>query len=360
MSRDTRFDWLICRFSARSRRNARRELRAATHRRLRHEPLEDRRLLAVVTVTTLADSVDLADGKLSLREAIFATNTVPGPDTVEFDPALSAAGPATILLTQGEMAITDALTIAGPGAALLTIDASGNDTNPATPGNGSRIFNIDNHAVSVVDVTLSGITLTGGDTNATGGAILSREHLSVDGMVFTGNRAQSGGAIAQLQSSALIANSTFESNGAASDGGAVLVDSLAAGATVTVSANHFTSNSAMRGGAIATRPPGGNAVLVIDGNTIVANNATGQGGGIALPQGPLLRVAIQSSTISGNTAGSQGGGVFAIGAGLGDRRFQHLEQSQRTGRTPWRWWNWRRSLPRYFGRFYHGQHDCRK
>ena len=42
--------------------------------------LEDRRLLAVVTVNTVADSIDFTDGKTSLREAIFATNTVPGAD----------------------------------------------------------------------------------------------------------------------------------------------------------------------------------------------------------------------------------------------------------------------------------------
>ena len=63
-------------------RRRRRTARAATpHRRpLRLEPLEDRRLLAVVTVTTLADTIDFNDGVTSLREAIFATNTVPGAD----------------------------------------------------------------------------------------------------------------------------------------------------------------------------------------------------------------------------------------------------------------------------------------
>ena len=85
-------------------------------RALRYEPLEDRRLLAVVTVDTLADTVDFNDGHTSLREAIFATNTVPGADTINFAPLLTANGPATILLTQGELKITDALTINGPGA----------------------------------------------------------------------------------------------------------------------------------------------------------------------------------------------------------------------------------------------------
>ena len=87
----------------------------STVARLRLEPLEDRRLLALVTVTTVDDTIDFTDGVTSLREAIFATNTVPGADTIDFAPALTAAGPATILLTLGELRITDSLTINGPG-----------------------------------------------------------------------------------------------------------------------------------------------------------------------------------------------------------------------------------------------------
>jgi hypothetical protein len=52
-------------------------------RRLRVEPLEDRRVLAVVTVETLADTVDFNDGVTSLREAVFATNLVGGADMIE-------------------------------------------------------------------------------------------------------------------------------------------------------------------------------------------------------------------------------------------------------------------------------------
>src|SRR5262245_46801848 len=74
---------------------------SAYRRALRLEPLEDRRMLAVITVTTTADTVNFNDGVTSLREAIFAANTVPGADTIEFAPALTAGGPARILLTQG-------------------------------------------------------------------------------------------------------------------------------------------------------------------------------------------------------------------------------------------------------------------
>ena len=115
--------------------------------RLRLEPLEDRRLLAVVTVDTELDVVDLYDGVTSLREAISATNDAPGPDEIVFD--FGHDGPATILLEQGELKITDALAITGDGPDLLTIDAQQN----------SRIFNI---VATTGDFTLAGMTLTGG------------------------------------------------------------------------------------------------------------------------------------------------------------------------------------------------------
>lgn len=44
-------------------------------------------------VTTLSDTIDFNDGLTSLREALFATNLVVGPDAIDFAPALTAAGP---------------------------------------------------------------------------------------------------------------------------------------------------------------------------------------------------------------------------------------------------------------------------
>ncbi len=141
MARSTRHQWFSWQsFIFQGRSCGTRPLQ----RRLRIEPLEDRRLLAVVTVDTLDDSVDFNDGVTSLREAIFATNLVGGQDTIEFAASLTSGGPATLTLTQGELHISDSLAINGPGADVLTIDASGSDPTPdENNGDGSRIFNID-------------------------------------------------------------------------------------------------------------------------------------------------------------------------------------------------------------------------
>ena len=109
-----------------------------------------------LVVNTLADENDgdYSPGHLSLREAVALANANPMPDTISFDPSLDGG---TIHLTLGELAITDSVTILGPGAENLTIDA----------GNHSRIFDINDYDYTTnIDVAIDGLTLTGG--NATG------------------------------------------------------------------------------------------------------------------------------------------------------------------------------------------------
>ena len=148
-------------------------------RTLRYEPLENRRLLATLTVTTLADTVDLADGLTSLREAIFATNLVAGPDIIEFSSKL----PGIVTLTQGELRITDALTIRHQGG-LITLDALASDPTPTmNNGDGSRIFHVDDgSSTSFIEVVIEGLALVGGDAPLSGGAILNRENLTLSRM----------------------------------------------------------------------------------------------------------------------------------------------------------------------------------
>jgi hypothetical protein len=160
---------------------------------LRIEPLENRQLLSI-TVNTLFDEADgIVDGEISLRDAIAIA---PSGETNNF----SVSG--TITLTLGELTITKDVTILGPGADELTIDASGNDPTPdstitdgsdVNDGDGSRVFNID--GIGRRTVAISGLTLTGGDTFSAGGAINCHENLSLNDVTIVGNIAADGGGI---------------------------------------------------------------------------------------------------------------------------------------------------------------------
>jgi hypothetical protein len=293
-------------------------------RRLRVEPLEDRRLLTVVAVDTLDDTVDSNDGLTSLREAITTTNLASGADTIEFAASLTSGGPAAITLTQGELKITDSLAIIGPGAGLLAIDASGNDPTPdVNNGDGSRVFNIDDgNNANRLDVSISGLTLTGGDEAGDvagrfdgGGAISSLENLTVTGSTISGNSASSysgyGGGIYMTRGDLTVSDSTINGNSAGSSGGGILIDRFSGG-NLTVIRSTISGNSALRGtgGGIDFNAPyflTNLRTLSISDSTVTGNSTGAEGGGIWSINAV---VTVTGSTISGNSSASGGGGLY--------------------------------------------------
>ena len=259
-----------------------------------------------LVVDTLKDESDgdYSSGDLSLREATeLARGSVLTAESITFAAALTSGGPATIMLTLGELAITDALSIIGPGASQLTIDARGNDPTPGMKnGDGSRVFNIgDNDNEMQFDVSISGLTLTGGDVGDFdgGGAIRNLENLTVSSSTISGNAALngSGGGIESSYSyygNVTVNNSTVSGNSAGDYGGGISAGNL------TVNKSTITGNSsqAVGGGIFA-------ANLDVNGSTISANSAGHSGGGIF-----GTNVNVTASTISDNSASHSGGGIY--------------------------------------------------
>ena len=130
-----------------------------------------------IVVTTLADedngSIDPCVGSgTSLREAIAFANTDPSGDTITFSPLLKGA----IDLSDGPLpAITTNMTIAGPGANVLTIDGQGN----------SGILSINAGA----NVTVSGLTLAHGKATSTAAASLNHGTLTLTDCTVSGSTA---------------------------------------------------------------------------------------------------------------------------------------------------------------------------
>jgi len=260
--------------------------------RPRIEVLEGRCLPSTLTVTSTADS-----GPGSLRAELA---TAKSGDTIVFDPSLDGQ---TITLTSGLLDIKKSVTIQGPGAGLLTISGD----------NLSQVFQVDSHTT----VSLSGMTLTGGNAPFSGGAIEDLGNLTLSNCTVTGNSAfRDGGAIdvrdpnhgKGLQATLTVDNCTI-SNNSAPFGGAISVGGFAPTSvgSATIENSTLSGNSSTFGGVVDNV---GN--LTISGSTLSGNTAA-QDGGAIFNEGMLT---VSGSTLSGNTASIQGGAIFSSPASL--------------------------------------------
>ncbi len=269
------------------------------------------------------DDGDFAPGKLSLREAVRLSNKVSGVQTIEFHPALWADGPATIPLALGELTISDAVEIRGPGADLLTIDASGSDPTPNEHrGDGSRIFNIsiapsERNEPADAAVTIAGLTLTGGDVYEPGGAIRSTSDLLIEGSRVVDNQTTSWGGGAWVQGASLtIVGSEISKNSSTRGGGAAVIDG-----NLSIAASTFTENtaasSAGRGGGILVQ--GHSDLISIHDSTIVRNSSSHSGGGLHIETTAVgAAVVVERTAVTENVVGNgapvgsrpASGGVF--------------------------------------------------
>jgi len=246
---------------------------------------------ATLTVKSNADAGGTCPGATcTLRQAIATAG--PG-DTINF-----AAGITTITLTSAELLINNNLTISGPGASQLTIQRSAAAGTPTF-----RIFNI-----LANTVTISGATISNGNTNNDGGGIQSTAALTITNSTISGNTTFSnGGGIANnggtliITNSNILGNSTTGSFNASSGGG------IENNGTLTITNSTIAGNSTDNGGGGISND--GGTLTVINSTFSVNSAATGNGGGICGNKGTLT---ITNSTFSGNSApGGSGGGIFS-------------------------------------------------
>ncbi len=245
---------------------------------------------ASTVVTTAADTVDLYDQAISLREALlYADRGALGTD-LTFSGDLDGQ---TITLNGQALWVDKSVTIDASSLSTLTIDADAK----------SRGFHVFGEEVKLV-----GLTITGGVTpeaSFSGGGIYNIGDLTVEDCTLVGNSAETmGGGIHNQAFGALtVLGSTFSQN-TAFDGGGIFSENF------QVSDSFFLGNSVARsGGGIRC---GGGTIdnCVFSGNTAVG----GYGGGLSHSCNALSRypLKITGSTFSGNSA-KDGGGV-AVGS----------------------------------------------
>ena len=259
---------------------------------------------ANLIVTTNLDVEDQTDGLTSLREAIALANSDVAPDTILFDPSVFESA-TTIVITSQLPTITDALTITGPGANLLSIDAQAGGDN-VFDGNGFRIFEVsDGDSSSSINVSISGLTLTGGDISAAGGAISNFENLILDTVSIVNNQAFFGGGVSNESSGVLsLTNSTIAGNQASLNGGGIWTSSAVTATNVTISGNIASIN----GAAIASAAGSSGSTLNLT-NVTLTNNLGNSGVYFNNASGTTIATfnnTIVDSAVLGLESGSNG------------------------------------------------------
>jgi hypothetical protein len=283
-------------------------------------------------------------------------------DTIRFAPGLTGK---TIQLADnlGQIRIHQSVSINGLGSSLLKVSGP-------VGGEGSRIFNISGAEGALVAVTVQGLTLTNGNPEGDGGAILSQfgnpgNSLTLRNDVFTKNIAggEGNGGAVQVRSGALIVqNCTFSANQAGSegggefggDGGAIdtegnrltiqdsnFSNNLAAGAGGAVSIysngptwiarSNFANNLSCCGGGAIWFGDWANGNATISQSSLYGNVTFLDGGAIAsdfFDLESLVTLTVQNTTISGNTSEFGGGGAIFWGKGTLNLRNVTITQNQ--------------------------------
>jgi hypothetical protein len=194
-------------------------------------------------------------------------------------------------------------------------------------GDGSRIFNINDDDFSTHDVvSISGLTLTGGDSTFFGGAISSNEDLTLTGLVVSQNANQLDGGGIWCAGNMTITDCAITHNTAGDGGGGIVAESnlTITGSEISYNtASGIGSGRALAGGIEFNSILGGNTLQITD--SLITNNATAFGGGGIritnyLPARNPTVVTISHSTVSGNTIDPHspvsGGGIYAYRTNL--------------------------------------------
>lgn len=262
--------------------------------------LESRVVPATFTVLNTNDS-----GANSLRQAIFDANATPGNDIIDFSFG-SGGSPNTITLATALPSIASTssagtLTITGPGATSLTINANLNNFSVFTISTGGNL--------SVSGVTVTGVRTT--SVSPSGGAIYNSGIFSVYDSIITGNQNTKNinnggsGGINNNSNAILNISNSIISNNQGRAGGGIHND----GGTVKVTNSTIKSNSGNtgdnRGGGIYSV----NGTLTVSNSTFSSNTIGFAGGGMAIRNG---NATINNSTFS-NNSGTYGGGVYNEG-----------------------------------------------
>ncbi|MGH2953154.1 MAG: choice-of-anchor Q domain-containing protein [Solirubrobacterales bacterium] len=306
--------------SERSIRRAREQRQAAGHSRLAKTALGAGSALGATVLlapAAQADTIEVTNledtGDGSLPTAITEANTNGEADLITFASGLSG----TIEIDEDLQIRDEPLEIQGPGASVITIDGQGID----------QVFYLLDFDEPNTPVTISGLTVTGGDTAGAsggyGGGIESipffgePADLTLADMVITGNYAASDGGGVYVEGGSLtVVNSLITANEAGDRGGGIYLYGAAGDAATQLTVTNTTISDNLAegdGGGVYVGYASGDAVFQ---STTVANNTSNEdAGGISFrgDGGDDAGLTLDATTVSGNSAEEAAGGVWFLG-----------------------------------------------
>jgi hypothetical protein len=251
------------------------------------------------------------NGVCTLRAAVMEANRTTVPSTIDLGAV--PGGIATLTLpaagsddeTTGDLNIRADMIVLGAGASATTIDANGTVTH-------DRAFRVEGARMAILGVTIRGgrafdeaIGLaSGGAVSIVGGALILNRCAVRDS-----SAGLFGGGLYVRSGTVLVTGSTFTGN-TANSGGAI----AKSGGALTVDQTTIDGNLARFGGGVYDNGPLDSVMFVVN-STIAHNRAHGSppaepggfGGGLDLIGAGA--VTFQNATISGNVAENAGGGI---------------------------------------------------
>jgi len=249
---------------------------------------------ATFSVTNRSDLADAAPGDgicatakgvCTLRAAIQETNALAGADTINLPRGV-------YVLTGGELAIADDLTLLGAGPAATVIKSIRK----------ARVLS----TATGVALTMDGVRVQGGRADA-GGGLLNNGTATLSNVTFLGNRAASPafglGAGINNAGTVTLSNVNFARNQATGSAGAFGGGIYNTGSVAAADVS-FTVNFASGCGGALYNYGGATSLLRA---TIAGNRALNSGGGIFNQSGT---VDVSATTLARNRATQTGGGVF--------------------------------------------------
>ncbi|MBL8378493.1 MAG: SBBP repeat-containing protein, partial [Burkholderiales bacterium] len=260
-----------------------------------------------LTVTTTNDVVDGnttsiaallankgADGLISLREAIIATNNTAGADAIALGAgtySLARAGINENAASTGDLDITDTLSIEGAGAAATIINGAALD----------RVFD-----VRGTTLTVAGLTVRNGSASDGAGIYVDGSGtLNARDLALSSNHASGNGGALFVSGQLMLDRVTIDAN-TANNGGALYLNNSA---TATLTSTTLSGNSATaQGGAVLAR---GDISIV---NSTIAYNSANTGSGIH-KQG-AAGVTLRNTILAINTGGNASGTLTSLGYNL--------------------------------------------